>query len=49
MSHDSILWGFEDTIVFEAKKVGKTLIPDFTLSVGQKNEIDLVSSKSSLC
>ena len=47
--HDAILWGFEDKIVFEAKQVRETLIPDFTLSVGQKNEIDFAASKSNLC
>ena len=45
----TLFCGVLKTIVFEAKQVSKTLIPDFTLSVGQKNEIDLASSKSSLC
>jgi len=47
--HDAILWGFEAKIVFGAKQVRNTQIPDFSLSVGQKNQIDFVSSKSSLC
>ena len=47
--HDAILWGFEAKIVLGAKRVGNIQIPDFTLSVGQKNQIDFVSSKSSLC
>ena len=46
--HVAILWGFEAKIVFGAKQVGKLQIPDFTLSVGQKNQIDFVWSKSSL-
>ena len=47
--HDAILWGFEAKIVFQPKQVSIIQISDFTLSVGQKNEIDFVSSKSSLC
>ena len=47
--HDAILWGFEAKIVFGAKRVSNIQIPDFSLSVGQKNQIDFVSSKSSLC
>ena len=47
--HVAILWGFEAKIVCGAKQVGNIQIPDFTLSVGQKNQIDFVSSKSSLC
>ena len=47
--HDAILWGFEAKIVFGAKRVRKIHIPDFSLSVGQKNDIDFVSSKSGLC
>ena len=43
--HDAILWGFEAKIVFEPKQVSIIQISDFT--VGQKNEIDFVSSKSS--
>ena len=47
--HDAILWGFEAKVVFGAKQVSKILIPEFTLSVGQKYAIDLESPKSSLC
>ena len=47
--HDATLWGFEAKIVFQPKQVSIIQISDFTLSVGQKNEIDFVSSKSSLC
>ena len=47
--HDAILWGYEAKIVFGAKQVSNIQIPDFSLSVGQKNQIDFVSSKSSLC
>ena len=47
--HAIILWGFEAKIVFGAKQVSNIQIADFTLSVGQKNQIDFVSSKSSLC
>ena len=47
--HDAILWVFEAKIVFGAKGVSNIQIPDFSLSVGQKNQIDFVSSKSSLC
>ena len=47
--HDAILWGFEAKIAFGAKRVSNIQIPDFSLSVGQKNQIDFVSSKSSLC
>ena len=36
----AILWGFEAKIVCGAKQVGNIQIPDFTLSVGQKNQID---------
>ena len=46
--HEAILWSFEVKIVFGAKQVGHMQIPDFTLSVGQKNQIDFVWSKSSL-
>ena len=46
--HEAILWIFCAKIVFRAKQVGKLQIPDFTLSVGQKNQIDFVLSKSSL-
>ena len=46
--HEAILWSFEAKIVFGAKQVGNIQIPDFTLSVGQKNQIDFVWSKSSL-
>ena len=46
--HEAILWSFDAKIVFGAKQVGKIQIPDFTLSVGQKNQIDFVWSKSSL-
>jgi len=47
--HAVILWGFEAKLVFGAKQVSNIQITDFTLSVGQKNQIDFVSSKSSLC
>ena len=47
--HDAILSGFEAKIVLGAKRVSNIQIPDFSLSVGQKNQIDFVSSKSSLC
>ena len=47
--HAVILWGFKAKIVFGPKQVSNIQIPDFTLSVGQKNQIDFVSSKSSLC
>ena len=47
--HDAILWGFEAKLVFGAKQVSQILIPEFTLSVGQKYAIDLESPKSSLC
>ena len=40
--HVAILWGFDAQIVFWAKQVGNIQIPDFTLSVGQKNQIDFV-------
>ena len=40
--HVAILWGFEAKIVCGAKQVGNIQIPDFTLSVGQKNQIDFV-------
>ena len=40
--HEAILWSFEAKIVFGAKQVGNIQIPDFTLSVGQKNQIDFV-------
>ena len=40
--HKVILWSFYAKIVFGAKQVGKIQIPDFTLSVGQKNQIDFV-------
>ena len=40
--HEAILWSFDAKIVFGAKQVGKIQIPDFTLSVGQKNQIDFV-------
>ena len=46
--HEVILWSCEAKIVFGAKQFGKIQIPDFTLSVGQKNQIDFVWSKSSL-
>ena len=47
--HAVILWGFKAKLVLGAKEVSNIQIPDFTLSVGQKNQIDFVSSKSSLC
>ena len=47
--HDDILWGFEAKIVFGAKQVSNKQIPDFSLSVEQKNQIDFKSSNSSLC
>ena len=47
--HVAILWGFEAKKVGGAKQVSNIQIPDFILSFGQKNEIDFVSSKSSLC
>ena len=40
--HEVILWSCYAKIVFGAKQVGKIQIPDFTLSVGQKNQIDFV-------
>ena len=40
--HEAILWSFDAKIVFGVKQVGKIQIPDFTLSVGQKNQIDFV-------
>ena len=40
--HEAILWSFDAKIVFGAKQVGKIQIPDFTLSVGQKNQIGFV-------
>ena len=40
--HVAILWGFEAKIVCGAKQVGNIQIPDFTPSVGQKNQIDFV-------
>ena len=43
--HVAILWGFEAKIVFGANQVSNIQIPDFSLSVGQKNQIDFVSSK----
>ena len=46
--HEVDLWSCEAKIVFGAKQFGKIQIPDFTLSVGQKNQIDFVWSKSSL-
>ena len=46
--HVAILWGFDAKIVFWAKQVGNIQIPDFTLSVGQKNQIDFLLLKSSL-
>ena len=46
--HVAILWGFDAKIVFGAKQVGNIQIPDFTLSVGQKNQIDFLLLKSSL-
>ena len=47
--HEVILWGLEAKIVFGAKQASNIQSPDFRLSVGQKNQIDFVSSKSSLC
>ena len=47
--HEVILWGFEAKIVFGAKQASNLQSPDFRLSVGQKNQIDFTSSKSSLC
>ena len=44
-----ILWGFGAKIVFGAKQASSFQSPDFRLSVGQKNQIDFTSSKSSLC
>ena len=38
--HEAILWSFDAKKVFGAKQVGKIQIPDFTLTVGQKNKID---------
>ena len=43
------MWGFEAKIVFGAKQPSNIQSPDFRLSVGQKNQIDFTSSKSSLC
>ena len=40
--HEAILWSFDAKKVFGAKQVGKIQIPDFTLSVGQINQIDFV-------
>ena len=39
--HEAILWSFEVKIVSGAKEVGNIQI-DFTLSVGQKNQIGFV-------
>ena len=47
--HEVILWGFEAKIVFRAKQASNIQSPDFRLSIGQKNQIDFTSSKSSLC
>ena len=47
--HEAILWSFDAKIVFGAKQVHKIQIPDFKLSVWQKNQIDFTSSKSSVC
>ena len=47
--HDATLWGFEAKIVFQPKQVSIIQISYFTLSAGQKNEIDFLSSKISLC
>ena len=44
--HEAILWSFDAKIVFGAKQVGKIHNPDFTLSVGQKNEIDFTISSN---
>ena len=46
--HVAILWGFDAKIVFWAKQVVNIQIPDFTLSVGQKNQIYFLSLKTSL-
>ena len=40
--HEAILGSFDAKIVFRAKQVGKIQIPEFALSVGQKNQIDFV-------
>ena len=40
--HEAILWSFDAKIDFRAKQVGKIQIPDFTLSVGGKNQTDFV-------
>ena len=46
--HEVILWSFDAKIIFGDKQVGKIQIPDFTLSVGQKNQIDFTSLRSNL-
>ena len=40
--HEAILWSFDAKIVFGGKQVCNIQIPDFTLSGGQKNQIDFV-------
>ena len=40
--HEAILWSFQAKTVFWAKQVGNIQIPEFTLSVGQQNQIDFV-------
>ena len=40
--HEAILWSSDAKMVLGVKQVGKIQIPDFTLSVGQKNQIDFV-------
>ena len=41
--------GVEAKIVFGAKQASNIQNPEFSLSVGQKNQIDFTSSKSNLC
>ena len=40
--HVAILWGFEAKIVCGAKQVSNIQIPEFKLTVEQKNQIDFV-------
>ena len=47
--HVPIMWGFEAKIVFGAERVSIIQIPNSSQSVGQKNPIDFVSSKSRSC
>ena len=40
--HEAILWSFEAQIVLEANQVGNIQIPDLTLSVGKKNQVEFL-------